>query len=131
MNETNIKLTELQKEIDNGPVFVMFYAPWCGHCKTAKPEFISAAKKLSAAGHKLRMVDCEAEPMAATNYNVKGFPTFKYFKGKTVEDYSGQRTLKGFESFLKPHSLQRGVTYGKAERSRPVRSAVRTMFRWV
>ena len=28
-------------------VIVMFYAPWCGHCKKAKPEFTGAAEQFA------------------------------------------------------------------------------------
>ena len=45
---------------ENSDILVMFYAPWCGHCKKMKPEMSSAAVKLTDLGlkGKLAGVDC-------------------------------------------------------------------------
>ena len=38
---------------------IMFYAPWCGHCKKAKPEFQQAFNDISQdENHYLAAVDC-------------------------------------------------------------------------
>ncbi|XP_032527335.1 protein disulfide-isomerase A5 [Danaus plexippus] len=82
---------------------VMFYAPWCGHCKSTKPEFVKAADKFAdeliiAFG----AVDCTVHKDVCANYDVKGYPTIKYFShfDKVVQDYTGGRKEADFVSFI-------------------------------
>ncbi|CAL1531200.1 unnamed protein product [Lymnaea stagnalis] len=61
----------------NPSVLVMFYAPWCGHCKHMKPGYTEAAKALKDEGivGVLAAVDATKEKKLAQDNNVKGFPT--------------------------------------------------------
>ena len=81
---------------------VMFYAPWCGHCKAAKPEYTSAAeqfaddKKVAFAA-----LDCTQYQSLCTQHDVTCFPTFKYFNcGKKDFRYNGGRTETDFVEFM-------------------------------
>ncbi|CAB3225917.1 unnamed protein product [Arctia plantaginis] len=85
---------------------VMFYAPWCGHCKSTKPEFVRAAEKFAdelmvAFG----AVDCTNDQDLCANYDVKGYPTLKYFSyfDKVVKEYTGGRKEGDFVAFIHSH----------------------------
>ena len=80
---------------------ILFYAPWCGHCKAFHPQFEKLAK--SAKGlFKIGAVNCEEERSLATKYKIGGFPTVLFFgedKTKT-EEYEGERKADKIVDFL-------------------------------
>jgi protein disulfide-isomerase A1 len=72
-------------------MLIEFYAPWCGHCKKLAPEWEKAATTLIDAPIKLAKCDTTEAKSLGEKYEIKGFPTIKYFNNGNVADYSGGR----------------------------------------
>jgi len=76
------------------PLLVEFYAPWCGHCKALKEPFAKAAGQLKEKGFRIAKLDATAHREAAGKYDIKGFPTLKWFRGGEASEYGGGRTAE-------------------------------------
>ena len=71
---------------------ILFYAPWCGHCKAFHPEFEKVSKATKGL-FRIGAVNCEDERDIAQKYKIDGYPTVLFFgddKTKT-EEYEGNR----------------------------------------
>lgn len=89
-------------------VFVDFFAPWCGHCKSLEPEYAIVADsflKLSSQAI-VASVDADEHKSLAGRFEVRGFPTLLWFPAgsQTPEKYSGGRSAADIVSFINEKS---------------------------
>ena len=80
---------------------ILFYAPWCGHCKAFHPQYEKLAKAVKGV-FKIGAVNCQDERELAGKYKIEGFPTVLFFgedKTKTTE-YEGSRKAEEIINYL-------------------------------
>ncbi|XP_045111657.1 thioredoxin domain-containing protein 5 homolog [Portunus trituberculatus] len=97
--------TTFKTSVVRGRHFIMFYAPWCGHCQRLSPAWEALAHSFEHdKSVSIGKVDCTQYQSICTQYEVKGYPTlFWIVDGKKVEKYAGDRShddLKKFASTM-------------------------------
>lgn len=83
--------------------FVMYFADWCPHCHTAKPEFEKLGATRTIGGKQVAMKALEEKQIPeGEKKNIQGYPTIQLYdaQGGLVKEFEGPRTKEGFEAFL-------------------------------
>jgi len=84
---------------------IIFFAPWCPHCKNMMDGEDSLWEKLKQKHGQRKdlvidQVNCDEQPDLATKFGIKGFPTIMKIKKDIVETFEGDRTLDALEGFI-------------------------------
>jgi len=83
--------------------FVMYYTPWCGWSKKAKPAFMKLHQK-NPTDTLIAAVNCDDRKDIAEQHSVSGYPTFKFHPtglNNPGTIYSGDRDYDSMVQFLK------------------------------
>lgn len=79
------------------------------------PEYVKAAKALEGSPVKLAKVDATANTGLAKKFDIKGFPTLKFFKNGKPSEYNGGRTEGDIVTWLNKKTGPVAVTLNSEE----------------
>jgi protein disulfide-isomerase A6 len=99
------------------PALVEFFAPWCGHCKNLAPVYEELATAFTYAADKVTIakVDADDHKSLGKRFGVQGFPTLKWFDGKSDKpvDFDGGRDLESLAKWITEKTGLKMKTKGK------------------
>merc|ERR1712054_500578 len=104
------------------PALVLFYATWCPHCKSFKPEYEKLAKSVGQ-DFLIARVDGETYGDLADEYDISGYPTIKLLRkekqkdgaAKMAEEYESSMNAAAVEQWLKSSAAGTQGTVNKLE----------------
>ena len=82
-------------------VFIKYYAPWCGHCKTLAPIWEQLAE-FYRDENDVVIAKLDATANEAYGMKVRGYPTLMFYpKGnKDGIEYEGQKDLESLKNYV-------------------------------
>lgn len=88
----------------NLPVFVDFWAAWCGPCQMMSPIVDDLAKKYEGKNIKIGKCNVDENGDVAAKYNVLSIPSFMVFKnGEVVDQIVGGVQKEKLQTMIEKH----------------------------
>lgn len=119
-------------EIVNTPgkdVFVEFYAPWCGHCKTLAPKWDQLADKLAGEDSVLiAKMDATANDYPPS-FPVQGYPSLFWVSStnkKSPVKYDGGREFDDLLKYVKEKATKKNLKIADGKKAKKDKKAKKT-----
>lgn len=97
-------------------IFIKFYAPWCGHCKSLAPTWDELGEKLKdEPGVHIVKLDATANDIPDL-FNVRGFPTIYWYPKGTKQPvkYEGGRSIDDLLGYVSKQATDELVGYDRS-----------------
>jgi len=110
-NVVVLTANNFENNVKGKNVLVFFYAPWCGHCKSAKPEYEKLKNTLNRDDVVVAKFDATENDIPHSKCDVQGFPTFYFFKAGDYENpvaYNGGRDIDSWVKFINAQVPEEG-----------------------
>ena len=147
IDEKPIKNNEVttQKAIDvlnmfnkNKPIFIKFYANWCGHCVSMDGAWKELVKEMNdkhsnadiaLVAVESKVINKEIDKIISGTKGlgkVEGFPTIGLIQNKKFTSYNGERTQKAMLAYLETNVIKKMKGGGKRRTKRTKRRTKRS-----
>ena len=80
---------------------IIFYAPWCGHCRNMVIDVKDLANALKDEGFIIGTVNCDSNSDIKNVYPVESFPTIFFIKDNQATEYKGPQINVSWTQFKK------------------------------
>jgi len=98
------------ENFESKKTLILYYAPWCPHCKPVKPMF-EELQKIYANDENINiiLVNGDEQPELLKEKNIQGFPSIVLYTDDSQDlqvsgiEYNGTRSVKNFQTFIQSY----------------------------